>query len=160
MGLAAAQVAVLPDDPLAAAPVPGVHVVSDAAALLAQLRTSLLDEHVTPLLDELTSEVRLGRRALLGSLAAGVCHALVGTASLWSGTGMASTATTVSTVLGALGVSDLVELGPQLTVQRRTCCLAFRLPEPKICYGCCISGTRQERHSRRPGEDDLYPVAG
>jgi hypothetical protein len=24
------------------------------------------------------------------------------------------------------------------TVQRKTCCLAFTLSEPKICKGCCI----------------------
>jgi ferric iron reductase protein FhuF len=47
-------------------------------------------------------------------------------------------------ILTALGLEDLVDLSsrrdgrPGLEVQRRTCCLAFTLPEPKICSGCCI----------------------
>jgi ferric iron reductase protein FhuF len=39
-------------------------------------------------------------------------------------------------------VADLVELVPgrggEPTVQRRTCCLAFTLPSPKVCQGCCV----------------------
>jgi ferric iron reductase protein FhuF len=26
----------------------------------------------------------------------------------------------------------------ELTVQRKTCCLAFTLPQPKVCAGCCL----------------------
>jgi ferric iron reductase protein FhuF len=37
---------------------------------------------------------------------------------------------------------DLVELiadeSGKLDVQRKTCCLAFTLPTPKVCRGCCI----------------------
>ena len=37
---------------------------------------------------------------------------------------------------------DLVDLVPGPTgepaVQRRTCCLAFTLPQPKVCGGCCL----------------------
>jgi len=47
-------------------------------------------------------------------------------------------APTAQTLLAALGVDHLVEIGPQLTIQRRTCCLAFTLPQPKVCAGCCI----------------------
>jgi ferric iron reductase protein FhuF len=40
-------------------------------------------------------------------------------------------------------VDDLLDITPdpqtgRLSIQRRTCCLAFTLPEPKICSGCCI----------------------
>jgi ferric iron reductase protein FhuF len=42
-------------------------------------------------------------------------------------------------VLAALGVARLVDLSPDGRVRRRTCCLAFALPEPKVCDGCCIS---------------------
>jgi ferric iron reductase protein FhuF len=39
-------------------------------------------------------------------------------------------------------VADLIELVPErdgrLDVQRKTCCLAFTLPQPKVCKGCCI----------------------
>ena len=40
-------------------------------------------------------------------------------------------------------IADLVDLvagpGGRPTVQRKTCCLAFTLPRPKICAGCCIT---------------------
>lgn len=131
-------VAVLPSDPLAFGRLPNVRVVADEAALLAELRRSLLDEHLDPLLDALRTSVRLGRRTLLGSLASGVAHAVLRSADALPG----SSTDTIDTLLAALGVADLVEVVPDEAgrpiVQRRTCCLAFTLPNPKICQGCCI----------------------
>lgn len=131
-------VAVLPTDPLALAGPPEVRVVANEAELLAALRTSLLDEHLTPLLAAFRAEVRIGGRTLLGSLASGVATAILRSADVLPG----SSAETIGTLLTALGVNDLIELvtGPEseLTVRRRTCCLAFTLPNPKICAGCCI----------------------
>jgi Ferric iron reductase FhuF-like transporter len=131
-------VAVLPSDPLALADLPTVRVVPDEAALLAELRRSLLDEHLTPLLDAVHARVRLGSRTLLGSLASGVAYGVLRSADVLPG----SSAATIGTLLDALGVADLVELVPgptgALEVQRKTCCLAFTLPQPKICAGCCI----------------------
>jgi len=131
-------VAVLASDPLALSGLPQVHVVPDEAALLAELRRSLLDEHLTPMLDAIHGLVRLGTRTLLGSLASGVAYGVLRSADVLPG----SSAETISTLLGTLGVEDLIELVPagngKLDVQRRTCCLAFTLPEPKICRGCCI----------------------
>jgi len=53
-----------------------------------------------------------------------------------------SSAETIDVLLTALGIEDLIELVPdrtgRLDVQRKTCCLAFTLPQPKICQGCCI----------------------
>lgn len=132
------RVAVLPGDPLAAAGVPEIVVVPDEAALLAALRGSLLDEHLHPMLEQIQSRVRLGRRTLLGSLASGVAYGVLGAADALPG----STVANIATLLETLDVADLIELvsgpGGQLTVQRKTCCLAFTLPEPKICSGCCI----------------------
>ena len=131
-------VAVLPSDPLALSGLPGVRVVADEAALLEELRRSLLDEHLTPLLDAIHTEVRLGSRTLLGSLASGIAYAVLRCADVLPG----SSAETIDTLLEALDVADLVELVPgesgNLTVQRKTCCLAFTLPAPKVCNGCCI----------------------
>lgn len=131
-------VAVLPSDPLALGNLPQVRVVADETALLAELRRALLDEHLDPLLDALHTRVRLGRRTLLGSLASGVAHAVLRATDALPG----SSAGTIDTLLRTLGVADLVELVPgeagRLTVQRRTCCLAFTLPSPKVCQGCCI----------------------
>jgi ferric iron reductase protein FhuF len=131
-------VAVLPSDPLALSGLPQVKVVADEAALLTELRTSLLDEHLGPMLDAIHRRVRLGKRTLLGSLSSGVAYAVLRSADVLPG----SSAETIETLLAALGVEDLIELVPapngKLDVQRKTCCLAFTLPQPKICQGCCI----------------------
>lgn len=140
VGLAAVEVAVLPTDPLALRPATGIRVVADEAALLAELRVSLVDEHLHPLLDQVRHGLHLGRRTFWGSLASGVAHGLSRAADVLPG----PTLDTADQVLTALGVRELVELGPRaggragLNVQRKTCCLAFTLPEPKICSGCCI----------------------
>jgi hypothetical protein len=132
------DVAVLPSDPLALSGLPEVVVVPDEAALLSAFRSSLIDDHVTPMLDAIHGEVRLGARTLMGSLASGIANGLVRAADWLPG----STSDNISTVLEALELDDLIELvsGPsgQLSVQRRTCCLAFTLPEPKLCAGCVI----------------------
>jgi ferric iron reductase FhuF-like transporter len=131
-------VAVLPGDPLALSGLPTVRVVPDEAALLEELRRSLLDEHLNPLLEAIHGKVRLGKRTLLGSLASGVAYAVLRSADALPG----SSAASISTLLGTLGVEDLIELVPgragKLDVQRKTCCLAFTLPKPKVCIGCCI----------------------
>ena len=132
------RVAVLPGDPLALAGAPEVVVVPDEAALLAALRASLVDAHLSPLLDRIREQVHLGRRTLMGSLASGVAYGIIRAADALPG----STVATVGTLLDALDVADLIDLVPgpggDLTVQRKTCCLAFTLPTPKVCSGCCI----------------------
>ncbi|MFE9689687.1 hypothetical protein [Micromonospora sp. NPDC005806] len=131
-------VAVLPGDPLALAGHPDVRVVADEAALLDALRASLLDVHFAPLIAAIQTEVRLGTRTLLGSVASGIAHGILRASDALPG----SAAAHIGTLLDALGLSDLVELVPgpagEPTVQRRTCCLAFTLPRPKICQGCCL----------------------
>jgi hypothetical protein len=132
------DVAVLASDPLALSGLPQVRVVADEAELLAELKRSLLDEHLTPLLDAIHGMVRLGKRTLLGSLSSGVAYAVLRSADVLPG----SSAETIGTLLSALDIEELIELVPgpngKLDVQRKTCCLAFTLPEPKICSGCCI----------------------
>ncbi|MEU8253489.1 hypothetical protein AB0C06_04370 [Micromonospora inaquosa] len=131
-------VAVLPNDPLALAGLPEVRVVADEAELLAALRGSLLDAHLAPLITAIQSEVRVGTRTLLGSVASGIAHGILRAADGLPG----STVQSIDTLLGALDLTDLVELVPgptgEPTVQRRTCCLAFTLPRPKVCQGCCV----------------------
>lgn len=131
-------VAVLPSDPLALSGLPQVRVMRDEAALLGALRASLLDAHLTPLLDAIHAEVRVGARTLLGSVSSGIAHGILRAADVLPG----STVEHIGTLLTTLGVEDLIELVPgqhgEPTVQRKTCCLAFTLPQPKICAGCCI----------------------
>lgn len=131
-------VAVLPGDPLALAGLPEVRVVAGEAELLAALRSSLLDAHLAPMISAIQAEVRIGTRTLLGSVASGIAHGILRAADSLPGSSVAA----IDTLLGALDLNDLVELVPgpsgEPTVQRRTCCLAFTLPKPKICQGCCV----------------------
>jgi ferric iron reductase protein FhuF len=124
-------VAVLPGDPLAEGARPGVVVVAGEDELLAALRRSLLDQHLYPLLESMHGAVRIGRRVLLGSLASGVVYPL-----------LRAERASVGPVLRALRIDDLIDLVPgpngRLDVRRKTCCLAFTLPRPKICVDCCI----------------------
>ncbi|TDO39642.1 ferric iron reductase FhuF-like transporter [Paractinoplanes brasiliensis] len=135
---AGTPVAVLAGDPLALSGLPHVRVVPDEAALLVELRRSLLDQHLSPLLDAIHDRVRLGKRTLLGSLSSGVAYGVLRSADVLPG----RSAETIAQLHNALGVEDLIELVPgsngKLDVQRKTCCLAFTLPQPKVCQGCCI----------------------
>ncbi|GIM94357.1 hypothetical protein [Paractinoplanes toevensis] len=125
------EVAVLAGDPLAEGARPGVVVVAGEDELLAALRRSLLDQHLYPLLAAMHGAVRIGRRVLLGSLASGIVYPLLRVQG-----------SSVGPVLRALEIDDLIDLMPgpngRLSVRRRTCCLAFTLPRPKICADCCI----------------------
>ncbi len=108
--------------------------VATSGDLAGYLRRTLYDEHLAAVLDGLHRRSRLGRRTLLGSLASAVAYSLTRSADAIA----RPVPPTAATVLRALGVADLVEITPDLRVQRRTCCLAFTLPEPKICSGCCL----------------------
>jgi hypothetical protein len=130
------EVAVLGSDPLAASAGP-LRIAADDEELLALLRASLLDDHLEPLMAQVRGRVHLGRHALLGSVASGIAHALSRSADVLVG----RTLEVAHQMLGALDLDDLVDLAPApvgLTVHRRTCCLAFTLPTPKVCTDCCI----------------------
>jgi hypothetical protein len=131
-------IAMLPTDPLARAGPPEARVVDDETALLAVLRASLLDAHLTPLAAAIQGRAKLGGRTLRGSVSSGIAHGLLRAAGALPG----SSVREIGTVLTALGLRDLIELVPDRagrpTVQRKTCCLAFTLPRPKVCAGCCI----------------------
>jgi hypothetical protein len=132
------RVAVLASDPIALAGRADVEVVAGEPELLAALRESLLDAHLAPVLAQIRRRVRIGARTLWGSLASGAAHAVLDAVDALPG----SAADHIATVLDTLGVQDLVEIVPGtsggLGVRRRTCCLAFTLPEPKVCSGCCL----------------------
>lgn len=135
--------------------------------LLATLRESLMDRHLELVLDQLHRLVRVGRRTLLGSVASAVCYALLRTREVPPGTSAAriladhvpesaahvladhALVPVANAILETLGLADLVAFGPddagRLTVARRTCCLAFALPSPRICSGCCIPADRLVR---------------
>lgn len=142
LGLRRPAIAVLPSDPLLAIagayPVWDLRIVADEAELLVTLRQTVLDSHLRPVMDQIRTHTRLGRRTLLGSLASGVAHGIIRASDALPG----AATSTISTLLDTLGVTDLVSLRREptgeLRVYRHTCCLAFTLPDPKICSGCCI----------------------
>lgn len=131
-------VAVLPGDPLALSGRPEVRVMAGEVELLAALRATLLDAHLAPVIAAIQAEVRIGARTLLGSVAAGIAHVILRAADGLPGSSVAS----IDTLLQTLDLRDLVELVPgptgEPTVQRYTCCLAFTLPRPTTCPGCCL----------------------
>jgi ferric iron reductase protein FhuF len=113
--------------------------VPDDAALRRHLRIALLDEHLSPLLERIRERVNIGPRTLWGSLASGVAYGLARAADTLPG----STVEMISTLLTTFDVDDLVDLRVdpatgEIAVHRRTCCLAFTLPQPRVCRGCCI----------------------
>jgi hypothetical protein len=136
VGLRRLRLAVLPGDPLASSP--DTEVVESEEDLLARLRRTLRADHLDPLLARIQDRVRLGERTLLGSLASAAAYAAVRGVDAPPEQVTANAAT----VLSALDVADLVTLEPgpdgHPTVWRLTCCLAFALPEPKLCSGCCL----------------------
>jgi hypothetical protein len=119
---------------------PEALVVGDDNMLLKAMRVSLLDHHLEPLAERIQTRVKVGRHNLRGSIASGIAYGVVRAGRAVPG----SPEQTITTVLAALGLEDLVELLPPAGdaegpgVQRKTCCLAFTLPEPKICSGCCL----------------------
>jgi hypothetical protein len=136
---AALEVAVLGTDPLAAADRSAgtLRIAADDGELLALLRASLLEDHLEPLMDQIRGRVHLGRHALLGSVASGIAHGLSRSADVLAGPRLQ----VAHRMLGALDLDGLVDLAPArvgLSVHRRTCCLAFTLPTPKVCTDCCI----------------------
>lgn len=132
-------VAVLSSDPLASSGVSWLRVAGGEAELLAALRESLLEAHLTPMLAAIQARVRVGSRTLLGSLSSGIAHGILRAADAVPGSAVEQ----IGTLLDALGIADLIELVPgpagEPTVHRRTCCLAFTLPQPKVCAGCCLA---------------------
>jgi ferric iron reductase protein FhuF len=135
LGLRRVRLAVLAGDPIA-----GDTVAGSEAELLRLLRTALRDHHLDPLLSQIRTRVNLGDRTLLGSLASAVAYGVVRGVDAPA----AELIATAETLLTALDLPDLVDLEPGpdgVNVRRRTCCLAFTLPEPKICSGCCLKPT-------------------
>ncbi|MGH3712115.1 MAG: hypothetical protein ACRDT4_01400 [Micromonosporaceae bacterium] len=138
VGVRRPAVAVLPGDRYAGRP--GAVVVPDRDALLDALAGSLLTRHLAPLADATRARVRIGTRILSGSLAASVAYALRFVSTVPPATdGLAAQG---KVILDALSVTDLVSMSEQpdgtVGVQRKTCCLAFTVPQLKICSTCCI----------------------
>jgi hypothetical protein len=137
------RVAVLAGDPVSAGTPahtgPEVLPVRDELALRHELRVALMDEHFVPVMAAIRSRVPVGARTLRGSVASAVAHAFSRAAAVVPG----SAHEMASAMLAMFGLDGLVDIataehGAGLRVRRRTCCLAFTLPQPKICSDCCL----------------------
>lgn len=137
-GLRRLRLAVLDGDPIAGDTVTTVTTVAASEPeLLRILRNTLRERHLDPLLAGIRTRVNLGERTLLGSLASAVAYGVVrGVEAPAVDQVMAA-----GTLLDALGLAGLVDFEPGpdgVQVRRHTCCLAFTLPQPKVCSGCCL----------------------
>lgn len=136
-------IAVAPDTPRPLSELPQVRRAASETELLELLRSSLLDAHLGPIVDRLRREVRIGTRTLLGSLASGVATGVLRAAHILPGTATEH----IAALTEALGVADLIELVPgsdgRPTLRRKTCCLGFTLPQPRVCSGCCITSAQR-----------------
>lgn len=135
-----ARFAVLADDPMASRS--DVVVAQDEEQLRQITRESLLDGHLDDVMRTLSTQARVGRRNLLGSLASGICYAALCTA----GAGTESGEKIARDFLETFGVANLVDISSdengKLVYQRHTCCLAFTLKGRNICSTCCLPEAR------------------
>lgn len=138
--LVGAEVAVLPGDPLAGSE--GTVTARDEDDLLARAGHALLAGHLVPVQDALAGRTKLGGRSLCGSVAEAAAHPLLIAMPRLTPDPRAAAAR----LLAAFGppLADLLDLTPApegTPYRRRTCCLAFTLPQYGFCATCCIPRT-------------------
>jgi hypothetical protein len=123
-------------------PGPAEPLVGGSAAHFARwFRQDVLDTHLDPLVERLHELTRVGRRVLWGSVAHAIAYPLAG--------GLSDHAD----VLAEIGtpLDGLVSCGDDGSVERNTCCLAFRMGEPTVCSYCPIRRTTGDLdHVRQP----------
>lgn len=144
-------VAVLPGDDLAGTP--GTRTVADHDALLREAGEAVLTRHLLPVLATMIARCKIGQRPLWGSVAEAVAHPLLiaaprtpggladtGPVALRTPAGRMAAARTLLDGLGH-GLGELLDLTPAADgtpYRRRTCCLAFALPQYDYCKTCCV----------------------
>lgn len=126
MALRRATSAVLPTSPAARSH--DAIVLPDEAAMLTFFRSTLIDQHLQPLLDRTTETRRVGARVLWGQAAAAIAYAFADISA------SAMQDTTLFT--NALPVSGLAGVDGDEQVWRSTCCLAFASPGLTACRDC------------------------
>jgi hypothetical protein len=140
LGLRRATSAVLPTSPASRSH--DAIVLPDEAGLLAFFRSTLIEQHLQPLLER-TKEIRkVGERVLWGQAAAAFAYAFADI----SATAMQDTALFTS----ALPVHGLAGVGDDEVVWRNTCCLAFASPSLTACKDC-VTVTKTRKAAGRKG---------
>jgi ferric iron reductase protein FhuF len=119
-------------------------VLPDEAGQLAFLRSTLIDQHLRPLLERTRQTRRIGERVLWGQAAAAIAYAFADI----SATAAADTARFTD----LLPVPGLAGIGEDDTVWRDTCCLAFASPDLTACRDCVTVTSRRRRLPRLGGK--------
>lgn len=151
-----ARVTVLAEDPIAGAP--GTVVAADEAALLDELRRTLVDGHLALAVEAFRAIRGGGSRPLWGSAAQSLCYpATIADPGL-----VPDPHATVAKLLSILdpGVARLVEVAElhdgtrwRPVLLRRTCCYGYALPAGDLCSTCCL--VNDEERSRKGAEQGL-----
>ncbi|MFF1647400.1 (2Fe-2S)-binding protein [Streptomyces sp. NPDC058240] len=135
------EFACLPDDPAAA--LPGARVVSDEAALRAEVLAAVAD-HIGPVLDGFGPRMRRGRRALWGMATDEIVEGLWYIAHLLGEERRAMAELeallpgTTKPYVGSAGFRDLTGPGGESlpTRDRASCCLFYTLRPEDTCVTC------------------------
>lgn len=114
-------------------------VVNGEEALLALMRSTLIDRHLAPFATATNRRVRVGRRVLLGQLAAAIAIIVAELASFLPEA--KPPAPLADRLLRALGLNELATVdegdGSPCAI-RATCCLAITVPGLGACANCCV----------------------
>lgn len=132
VGLHRATSTVLPTSPAARSY--DAIVSPDEAAQLAFLSSTLIDQHLRPLIERTMKARRANARTLWGQAAAAFAYAFTEI----SATAAAETARFTA----LLPIHDLAGVGPDDTVWRSTCCLALASPGLAPCRDCVTANRR------------------
>ena len=135
IGLRRATSAVLPTSPATRSH--DAIVLPDESGMLAFFRSTLIDQHLQPLLERTKEARRVGERVLWGQAAAAIAYAFADIS--------ASAMQDTSLFTNALPVCGLAGVDGDEQVWRNTCCLAFASPSLSACRDC-VTVTR----SRKP----------
>lgn len=137
IGLRRATSAVLPTSPAARSH--DAIVLPDEATALAFLSSTLIDQHLRPLLERTMQVRRTNARTLWGQAAAAFAYAFTEIS--------ASSAADTSRFAALLPMHDLAGVGPDETVWRSTCCLALASPALEACRDCVTVNRRPKQHA-------------
>jgi hypothetical protein len=113
-------------------------VIPDEPGLLTFLRDTLIDQHLSPLLERTMLVRRVGARILWGQAAAGLAYAFSNIS--------ATPAQDTALLTEALGLAGLAGVSDDGNVWRTTCCRGLNAPGLSICRDC-PARTRQRRRS-------------
>jgi len=138
IGLRRATSAVLPTS--ASRRSDGAVVLPDEERQLDFLRSTLIEEHLVPLMRNTTATRKIGERTLWGQAAAAFAYAFADIS--------VTAAADANRFTALLPVPGLAGVGEDDTVWRDTCCLAFASPALTACRDC-VTVSRARRSPRR-----------